>query len=119
MSQMILSKKKSEAISNGVFLVCLGVLFWSNGWWPGILLAIWASLAVRQYFTGRNWDLAITTFILIGLFIVSYFNINLSVLLPVLFVVGGIYIIFREYFFAEDNIKEDPSQEIKDDSDLE
>ena len=32
--------------------------------------------------------------------------------MPVLFVVGGIYIIFREYFFAED--EEDISEKIID-----
>lgn len=109
MSRMILSKRKAEVISNGVFLVAIGILFWSNFWWPGILLAIWATLATRQYLTGRIWDFTITSIILLGLFVVTLFNINWSVLIPVLFVIGGIYIIFREYFFSED-IEIDPKE---------
>lgn len=120
MSQLILSKRKAEAISNGVFLVGIGILFWTNGWWPGILLVIWAALATRQYFTGRIWDFSISTIILVGLFITTFFNITWSVLMPVLFVIGGIYIIFREYFFTEDIvvIKKPDNIDIEDDSEL-
>lgn len=57
MEHIILPKKKAEAISNGVFLIALSILFFSSNWWPGILLAIWSPLAVRQYFTGRYYDL--------------------------------------------------------------
>lgn len=120
MSQIILSKRKAEAISNGVFLVGIGILFLTNGWWPGILLVIWAALATRQYFTGRIWDFSISTVILVGLFITTFFNITWSVLMPVLFVIGGIYIIFREYFFTEDIIviKKPEDIDIEDDSEL-
>lgn len=117
MSQPIMSKKKADAISNGTFLVALGILFYTNYWWPGILVAIWANVGLRQFLTGRIYDLCISTFILLGLFVVTIFNFEWSVLLPILFVIGGIYIIFREYFFAEDTNGEDKSQEILDDAD--
>ena len=94
--QPILSKKKTEAIANGAFLICLGILFATDAWWPGILLAIWVSLAVRQYFSGRLYDLMMSSFILLGLFVISLLKLDWSILMPVLFVVGGIYIIFRE-----------------------
>lgn len=117
MANRILSKRKSEAISNGILLICLGILFYTNTWWPGILLAIWATLAVRQYFSGRIYDLIISSAILISLFLIIFFHIDWSLLMPVLFVVGGIYIIFREYFFAGATDEEDKSEEIKDDTD--
>lgn len=117
MSQLIVSKRKAEVISNGIFLASLGILFWTNGWWPGILLAIWACLGARQYLTGRTYDFAITSVILIGLFIVTFFNITWSVLIPVLFVTGGIYIIFREYLFSENLIEDKRTDEIDDEND--
>ena len=117
MANRILSKRKSEAISNGVLLISLGILFYANAWWPWILLAIWTTLALRQYFSGRIYDLFISSIVLIGLFLISFFNVNWSVLMPILFVVGGIYIIFREYFFAGATDEEDKSEEIKDDID--
>lgn len=116
MAEPILSKRKSDALSNGVFLISLGILFYTNSWWPGILLAIWAALALRQYLTGRLYDLAISSFILIGLFLITVLKLDWAVLMPILFVVGGIYIIFREYFFAESSDEEDKSKDIPDDS---
>lgn len=117
MANRIVSKRKSEAISNGVLLISLGILFYTNAWWPGILLAIWATLALRQYLSGRIYDLMISSVILIGLFLITFFNVNWSLLMPILFIIGGIYIIFREYFFAGATDEEDKSEEIKDDID--
>lgn len=106
-----ISKKKADAISNGVFLIGLGILIYTNAWWPGILLALWATLAVRQYLTNRIYDLAITTILLLGLFLVTFLNLNWSVLVPVLLILGGIHIIFREYCVAEGVEDENPIEE--------
>ncbi|MCB1114533.1 MAG: hypothetical protein KDK62_07245 [Chlamydiia bacterium] len=100
-----ISRKKAEAISTGVFLIALGVLFYFNYWWPGILLAIWAFLGTRQSLTGRHFDFAVSSIILLGLFVVITFDISWSVLGPLLFVIGGAYMIFREYFFATEGSK--------------
>ena len=67
-----LSKKKADAISNGIFLVGLGILVYTGSWWPAILLVIWATLAFRQYATGRLYDLAVSSLILLGLFLLKW-----------------------------------------------
>lgn len=103
MKYVVLPKRKADALSNAALLAGLAILFWSQTFWPGILLVVWVWLAIRQYLTSRKWDLMITSIILLGLFVVSFFGINLSALLPVLFAVGAIYIVFREYFFADDS----------------
>jgi hypothetical protein len=105
MAKPLVTKKKADAISNGAFLIGIGILLFTNDWWPGILLVIWASLFLRQYLTGRLYDAFLSTVILVGLFIISFIKINWSVLLPVLFVIGGIYLIFREYFYADETIE--------------
>lgn len=106
-----LSKKKADAISNGIFLVGLGFLVYTQAWWPGILLVLWATLAFRQYATDRIYDLIISSIILLGLFLLIFFNINWTVIIPVLLVLGGIHIIFREYCVAEGVESEDPIEE--------
>lgn len=106
----VISRKKAEAVSSGVFLIALGVLFYFNAWWPGILLAVWAYLATRQSLTGRHFDLIVSTFILVGLFIVMTFNISWSVLGPLLFVVGGAWMIFREYYFVTEGDESTPQK---------
>src|SRR5258706_10812466 len=117
MARFSLSRRRADVISNGVGLIGLGIVFYLNAWWPGILLVIWASLATREYLTGRIWDLTISSFLFIGLFTIYYLNVDWSALMPVLFFLGGIYIIFREFFYAEDTNGIEKSQEIKDDID--
>jgi hypothetical protein len=117
MQKYLLPKRKADALSNGAFLIALAVLFITNTWWPGILVALWIALGVRQYLTGRIYDLCLTTLILLGLFVLSLFNFDWSVLIPVLFVIGGVYIIFREFFFAQDSNGEEKAQEMEDDYD--
>lgn len=116
MLQPILPKHKADAISNGAFLMGLAVLFASNTWWPGILLLLWVSVALREYLTGRFYDLVISSIILIGLFAMALFDLSISFLVPMLFILGGIYIIFREFFFSEET--EDQPEEILDDADI-
>jgi len=118
MAKAIMSIRKANVITNGLFLVALAVVIFTGAWWPGVLIAIWFPLALRQYLTGRIYDMTLTTVILLGLFIVSYFNVSWNVLVPIIFVIGGIYIIFREYFFAYDTNGEDKSEELKEDADL-
>lgn len=115
MSTPHLSRRKANAISNGVFLIGLGILFYTNTWWPGILVAIWALLASREFLTGRLYDVFVTTFILLGLFFVYYLKIDWSVLMPVLLVLGGIYVIFREYYYGdyEDEVKKNEEIELE------
>lgn len=104
-----MSKRKADAISNGVFLISLAILIFTNAWWPGILIVLWLTLFCRQLLTKRFYDLTVTSILLIGLFIVSFLELN-WIITPVLLVLGGIYIIFREYCVAE-GIEEDPIEE--------
>ena len=106
-----MSKKKADALSNGVFLICLAILVYTEAWWPGILLAIWATLGTREYLTGRYYDLFLSTLILVGLFIVTLLKLDWAVIIPVLLILGGLHIIFREYCVAEGVEEEDPIEE--------
>lgn len=118
MAKPLMSKKKAHALSNGVFLICLAILFYTNLWWPGILLALWATIGLRQHLLGRRFDFIVTSIIFIGLFLVSVFKLEWNVLMPVLFLVGGLYLIVREYFFESDTNGEEKSEEILEDADI-
>lgn len=118
MSIPLTTHKRADAISLGVMIIGFGVLFYLTAWWPGVLLVIGSSLVMRQYLRGRHYDIAITTLVFGGLFLYFYFDVDWAVVMPVLFVVGGIYLVFREYFvtkqrFGEDQVADD-SQEIED-----
>jgi len=117
MSEPLISKKKADAFANGAFFIALGVIAYYNIWWPWILPAIWIFLSLRQFLTGRRWDFFVSTVLLGVLFIVSYFHLDWTLLVPILFVVGGIYIIFKEFFYSDDTNGEEKVKEMKDDID--
>lgn len=117
MAKPIISKTKAEALANGAFFIALGILLYTNMWWPWILIAVWIFLSLRQFLTGRHWDFMLSTVLLIGLFLISYFHIDWSLLAPILFVVGGLYIMFKEFFYADDRNDGERVKEKKCDSD--
>lgn len=111
-------KKKAHAISNGIFLIGLGILVLTNAWWPGILMALWAMLASRQFLTGRKYQAALTTVVLLGLFIVAMLKFDYDMIAPVVLVVAGIYLIVKEFYFEGDTNGEEASELIKDKADI-
>lgn len=109
------SHRKADAIGNGAFLLALALMIYNDAWWPWIILALWANVALRQFLTGRLYDLAISSFIFLGLYFLSLYKLGFTVMAPVLLVTGGLFIIFREFFFPDGPEGEDKSEEIKDD----
>lgn len=98
---MQLKRTRAEMIGNGVFLIILGVLFYYNWWWPGILIAIWAAIATRQILTGRHQEFLLTTILFVTLFVIAYFKLSWDLMLPLLFIIGGGFIIVRELIAEE------------------
>lgn len=109
--------KRADAISLGILLIGFGVLSFLQSWFPGIFLVIGIALVVRQYLRGRIYDIFISVLIFGGLFLYFRIGIHWDILLPVLFTIAGIYLIFREYFVKKDrtgeDLVEDESQEVE------
>jgi len=98
MAKQITSEKKAHSLSFALFLIGLAILTLTKYWWPGIMLAIGLPLAFRQYLLGRHYDMIISLFVFLGVFITVQFSISWEILLPILFTIGGIYIFIREFF---------------------
>lgn len=90
------SKRKAETISTGLFLVLLGLIFYTDQWWPGILFAIGLSYASREYLTGKRLNLFFT---LIALGILGFFTLAghlFSGFFPFILVAAGLYLVAKE-----------------------
>ncbi len=120
MPNQIVCKKKAKLFSFLVFLVGLAALSYSRMWWPGILLAVGIPLALKQYLRGRNYDFGITLFVFIGGFVTVAFDVQWEIVLPVLFIIGGIYILCRDFLegplSSEPEIEEDMNEEIEEEN---
>ncbi len=106
MAQPITSKKKAHAFSTALFLIGVAILIITEMWWPGLMLAVGLPLALRQYLLGRTYDMGVSLLVFVGTFVTVQYNISWRIFLPVLFTIGGIYILCRE-FLAPDEEDED------------
>lgn len=112
MSNPIVSKKKAQSLAFALFLIGIGVLFFVGTWWPGIALVIGLPLAIKHYLLGKHWDMVISLFVFIGIFVTVQFQIEWDFLLPVLFILGGLYIFLKEFFMK------DPESEVESEEDI-
>lgn len=120
MAQPLVCRKKIKALTFCLFLIGIAVLSYTRSWWPGIMLAIGIPLAIKQYLLGRKYDMGITLFVFLGVFVSVAFEIQWEILLPVLFTLGGIYIFFRDFLenstCNEVEREEDMNEEIEEQS---
>ncbi len=105
----IFPKRKADAISNGVFLVMLGVLFYTGQWWPGILFALGLTFAVRQYLTGRRVNFFITVMLVGVLGLMTLAGHAFSLFFPFLFIAVGVFIIAKECLNVKVSFQRDSS----------
>ncbi len=107
MAKALTSKKKAKAIAVSLFLLGLAIISYLAAWWPGIMLILGIPLALRQYLLGRHYDMGISLFVFVGVFVTVQFDISWEILLPVLFAIGGIYILFREFLESKEPLAEE------------
>lgn len=112
MTRPLTSMKTAKAFSLALFLVGLALLTYIRTWWPGIMLAIGLPLALRQYLVGRKYDMCVSLFVFIGVFVTVQFHISWEALLPILFTLGAIYIFFREYLEGKTHTQAEDEEEL-------
>ena len=112
MARRLSSEKTAKAYSLALFLIGLAILTYMRSWWPGIMLVVGIPLALRQYLVGRHYDMCVSLFVFIGVFITVAFKISWELLLPVLFTLGAIYIFFREYLEGRTHTEAENEEEL-------
>jgi len=117
MSNLIVCKKKATRFAFCLFLIGVAILSYGGNWWPGIMLAIGIPLAIKQFLLGKRYDVLVTLFVFCGVFASVWFDLYRKPVLPVLFITGGIYILFRDFFESslpnEKEREEDLNEEIE------
>ncbi len=111
MAHPLTSKRKAQALSTAFFLIGLASLVFTDDWWPGIMLVVGLPLALRQFMLGRTYDMCITLLVFVGTFITVQFDISWRVFLPILFTLGALYILFREFFGPDETTEEENEEE--------
>jgi len=91
------SKRRAQNLSTALFLIGLAIVAFTGSWWPNIMLVLGLPMALRQYLTGRSHEMMTTLFVFVGVWVTFSFPINWKVLLPVIFLIAAVYILFREF----------------------
>ena len=89
--------EKANALSLGLFLIGVAILYLAGRWWPGILLVVGIPYAIRNYIKGRLYDSLFIFVIFTLAFLVAFLQIPTEVLVPIILFIIGLHIIFREY----------------------
>ena len=98
MAHPLTSNKKASSLSLAIFLVGIGILAITQQWWPGIMLAFGLATAVKHFLLSKYYDMTLSLVVFVGIFIVVQYNISWEIILPVLLILGGIAIFFKEIF---------------------
>lgn len=106
------SRKKAQALSTSLFLIGLATLIFTEAWWPGIMLIVGLPLALRQFLLGRTYDMMMTLLVFVGTFVTVQFDISWRIFLPILFTLGALYILFREFFGPDETTEEEKEEEL-------
>lgn len=113
------SRKHAMIFAVSLFLIGIAIITYLNAWWPGLMLVVGIPMALRQHLLERDHDMWVTLFVFVGAYVTVQFDVAWEIVLPVLFALGGIYIIFREYLDStEETIEEedeDLNEEIEED----
>lgn len=109
----ITSKKKAQAFSTVLFFLGLAILTYTEAWWPGIMLVIGLPLALRQYLLSRTYDMAISLLVFGGTFVTVQFEISWRIFLPILFTLGALYTLAREFITPEPETEEEKEEDVQ------
>ena len=96
-----LTEEQADRVATGVFLVGLGVLYYLNAWWPGILLVVLAAMLSRYYFLGRIGEIVFASIAIVALFSISYFDIAGQYIIPLILILLGGALIYKEIYFSQ------------------
>jgi len=113
MTQPMTSKKKAHALSTALFLIGLAVLIVTEVWWPGIMLVVGLPLSLRQYLLGRTYDMCISLLVFLGTFVTVQFDITWRIFLPILFTIGAIYVLCREFMAPEEEDEVEKDEDVQ------
>jgi len=112
MAHLIASHKRAKVFSLSLFLVGLAIVTYLKAWWPGIMLVFGVPIALREYLLGRPYDAFLTAIIFIGAFLTVHFEASWEIILPIIFVLGAIYVFFRDFTESQIPTEEETDEDL-------
>jgi hypothetical protein len=85
-----------------LFIIIAAVLFHYDQWWPGLIVGFGFGLSLRNALMRRAFEAVADLVVFLPLFIFERYNIGHDILvsLPIIFLICGIYIMVREFYYG-------------------
>lgn len=84
-----MNEQNADAVSGGVFLIGLGILFFFNWFWPGILILVGVVGFIHQWAKGQLVNGLTTLIIMCGLALVLSAGFQWRIVLPIGLIILG------------------------------
>ena len=98
---MRLDKIQADKLSGGIFLIGMGILFYTGRWWPGIMFVIGAASIPEGLAKGRGWYGLQGAAWFFGLGLIFLFQVHFLAALFILLGVSAILgVLVRPPYFA-------------------
>lgn len=98
-------RKRASAVSGGIFLIGLGVLVFTNWWWPGIMFVIGLSSGGELIFRGKIWrgigTIAFFSAIPFIVWVVQETEIPWSIVGPLVLISLGVITLVKVFYLKE------------------
>jgi hypothetical protein len=82
--------QQANAVTAGIWLIGLGILFATRFWWPGFLILIAITMIVQGWCLGRRWETLHGAFWMILIAVWAMFRFGMAFF----FIALGVYVIF-------------------------
>jgi hypothetical protein len=98
-------RRKADAITGGILLIGLGVLLFTNWWWPGIMFVVGLSSGAGLIFRGKTAQgvgtLALLWSIPIGIWIIQKAEIPWLLVGPLILIGVGVIVLVKAFFLRD------------------
>ena len=92
--EMQLSNERAGMVSSAIFMIGIGVLFYTGYWWPGIMFVIGAAAIIQGLVSGHGWYSFQAGVWTIGMGVWAILNYNIAIM----FVVLGVSMLYSAIF---------------------
>jgi hypothetical protein len=95
-------ERRRNGITGGLLLIGLGILIYTNWWWPGIMIVLGISISAGLAFRGRFGSALVMLIIFLGIPVLTEIRgIPWNVAAPAVLITLGLIILGRSLLFGD------------------
>lgn len=91
-------KQVGDSISGGLMLIGLGVLMFTDWWWPGIMVVIGIASCAGLIFRNLWWQALVPAIVFFGIALLSSSPTFWQYFVPMILVGGGIVVLVKAFY---------------------